>query len=205
MFKGILNAMNSIHILLSLLLVHIVTAQSWHGFGDSLDHSHNKRSPPAPGGDGICYTHIVQENDTCAKLSKHYQITTSNIETWNLGSWDWPGCAKLKQGNFICLSSGALPMPVALPHAVCGPQVPGTRRPAKYSNLASLNPCPSNQCVSVIVVRIAIWLTPTNYIYSVLSWDNVVLDLTFVMQAPVVSLTVDRRVHKTKPQPKVLT
>ncbi|KOS44856.1 hypothetical protein ACN38_g4228 [Penicillium nordicum] len=148
MFKGILNAMNSIHILLSLLLVHIVTAQSWHGFGDSLDHSHNKRSPPAPGGDGICYTHIVQENDTCAKLSKHYQITTSNIETWNLGSWDWPGCAKLKQGNFICLSSGALPMPVALPHAVCGPQVPGTRRPAKYSNLASLNPCPSNQCCS---------------------------------------------------------
>ncbi|CRL19484.1 Chitin-binding, type 1 [Penicillium camemberti] len=146
MFKGILNAMNSIHILLSLLLVRIATAQSGHGFGGSHGHSLNKRSPLAPGGDGICYTYIIQEHDTCARLAERYQITTSNIETWNVGSWGWPGCARLKQGDFVCLSSGALPMPVALPNAVCGPQVPGTQRPAKYGDLASLNPCPSNQC-----------------------------------------------------------
>lgn len=155
MFKGILNAMNSVHILLSLFLVHLATAQSGHGFGDSHGHSLNKRSPLAPGADGICYTYIIQEHDTCARLAERYQITTSNIETWNVGSWGWPGCARLKQGDFVCLSSGALPMPVALPNAVCGPQVPGTQRPAKYGDLASLNPCPSNQCVSVIVVQIA--------------------------------------------------
>ncbi|KAF4770863.1 hypothetical protein HAV15_012874 [Penicillium sp. str.  len=147
MFKGILNAMNSVHILLSLFLVHLATAQSGHGFGDSHGHSLNKRSPLAPGADGICYTYIIQEHDTCARLAERYQITTSNIETWNVGSWGWPGCARLKQGDFVCLSSGALPMPVALPNAVCGPQVPGTQRPAKYGDLASLNPCPSNQCL----------------------------------------------------------
>ena len=42
------------------------------------------------------------------------------------------------------------PMPVALPHATCGPQVPGTVRPKKYSDLASLNLCPANQCVSIL-------------------------------------------------------
>lgn len=146
--------MNPIHILLSLLLVHLATAQPGHGFGDSHGHSLNKRSPPAPGGDGICNTYIIQEHDTCARLAERYKVTTSNIESWNVGSWGWPGCARLKQGDFVCLSSGALPMPVALPNAVCGPQVPGTQRPAKYSDLASLNPCPSSQCVSVIVVQI---------------------------------------------------
>lgn len=154
-FKGIFSTMNSIHILLSLLFVHIATAQSGHGFGDSHGHSLKKRGAFAPGGDGICYTYTIQEGDTCAKLAEYYKITTKNIETWNVGSWGWPGCAKIKQGDFVCLSSGALPMPVALPHAVCGPQVPGTRRPGNYADLASLNRCPSNQCVSVIVVQIA--------------------------------------------------
>ncbi|KAJ5517072.1 hypothetical protein N7527_008632 [Penicillium freii] len=146
MFKGILNAMNFIHILLSLLLVHVATAQPGHSFGDSHGHFLSKRSPSAPGGDGICHTYIIQEHDTCASLAERYKVTTSNIETWNVGSWGWPGCARLKQGDFACLSSGALPMPVSLPNAVCGPQVPGTQRPAKYSDLASLNPCPSSQC-----------------------------------------------------------
>lgn len=155
MLRGIFNAMISIHILLSLLFAHIATAQSGRSFGDSHGHSLNKRAPLAPDGDGICYTYTIQEGDTCAKLAQRYQVTTSNIETWNVGSWGWPGCAKIKQGDFVCLSSGALPMPVALPNAVCGPQVPGTRRPIKYSDLASLNPCPSTQCVSVIDVQVS--------------------------------------------------
>ncbi|KGO78087.1 Peptidoglycan-binding Lysin subgroup [Penicillium italicum] len=135
-----------IHILLSVLFSHIATAQYGHGFGDSHGHSLSKRAPSGPSGDGICHTYIIQEGDTCVKLAERYQLTTSNIETWNAGSWGWSGCAKIKQGDFVCLSSGAFPMPITLPNAVCGPQVPGTMRPAKYSDLASLNPCPSNQC-----------------------------------------------------------
>ncbi|KAG0155377.1 Peptidoglycan-binding Lysin subgroup [Penicillium digitatum] len=138
--------MNSIHILLSLIFIDIATAQSGRGFGKSHDHSLDKRAPFAPSDDGICYTYIIQEGDTCSRLARRFRITTSNIETWNVGSWGWLGCAELKEGDFVCLSSGALPMPVALPQAVCGPQVPGTQRPAKYSDLASLNPCPQDQC-----------------------------------------------------------
>lgn len=53
------------------------------------------------------------------------------------------------QGDFICLGPGAIPMPVALPNAKCGPQVVGTGRPANMGDLASLNPCPSkDECVS---------------------------------------------------------
>lgn len=149
-FKGIFKVMYFIHILLSLVSVHIATAQSGHGSGDSHGHSLNKRSSFAPGSDGICYTYTIQQGDTCAALAKRYQLTTSNIETWNVGAWDWTGCGNVKQGSFVCLSSGALPMPVALPHAVCGPQVPGTRRPANYADLASLNQCSSNQCVGLL-------------------------------------------------------
>ncbi|KAJ5494415.1 Peptidoglycan-binding Lysin subgroup [Penicillium fimorum] len=133
------------HIPLSLLLVHIAAAQSGHA-GNSHGHSPTKRAAFAPGPDGICHTYTIQSGETCAMLAERYQITTSNIETWNTGAWDWSGCANVKQGDFVCLTSGSLPMPVALPHATCGPQVPGTRRPGEYSDLGSLNPCPSNQC-----------------------------------------------------------
>ncbi|CAG8136088.1 unnamed protein product [Penicillium nalgiovense] len=138
--------MNFIHVLLSLLFAHIATAQSGHGIGNSHSHSANKGGALAPGGDGVCYTYTVQRGETCTKLAERHKITTSDIETWNAGSWDWSGCENVKQGDFVCLSSGALPMPVALPQATCGPQVPGTRRPGNYADLASLNPCPKDQC-----------------------------------------------------------
>lgn len=101
------------------------------------------------GADGICYTYTVQAHDTCATLAQQYGITEQQITDYNAGSWGWTGCTGVKQGDFICLSSGEFPMPVALPQATCGPQVPGTTRPGKYSDLASLNPCPSGDCVSV--------------------------------------------------------
>ncbi|OQE37807.1 hypothetical protein PENCOP_c009G01999 [Penicillium coprophilum] len=138
--------MNSIPILLSLLFVPIAVAYSGHAAGNSHDHTLTKRTAFAPGGDGACHAYTIQNGESCAKLAERYRITTSNIETWNNGAWGWSGCANIKQGDFVCLSSGTLPMPVALPRATCGPQVPGTRRPGKYSDLASLNPCPSNQC-----------------------------------------------------------
>lgn len=98
-------------------------------------------------GGAICSTYIVAGGDTCAKIAQSHGITVRNIEDYNAQTWAWHGCAQLQQGAFICLSSGEPPMPVALPNAICGPQVPGTVRPKKYSDLASLNPCPGNQCV----------------------------------------------------------
>lgn len=148
-FIGIFNAMKSIHILISIL-VHIATALSGRSFGDSHHHAIHRRAAPSPRADGVCYTYTIQQGDNCAKLAGRYQITVGNIESWNTGAWDWRGCDNVKQGDFVCLSSGALPMPVALPRATCGPQVPGTKRPARYADLASLNPCPLDQCVRLI-------------------------------------------------------
>lgn len=96
----------------------------------------------------ICSTYTVAGGDTCTKIAQSHGITVKNIEDYNTQTWAWQGCAQLQQGAFICVSSGEPPMPVALPNAICGPQVPGTIRPKKYSDLASLNPCPASQCVS---------------------------------------------------------
>lgn len=101
---------------------------------------------PAPI-NGLCYNYTIQAADTCPGLAGKYEITVAEIETWNTANYGWKGCNGIKQGDFVCLSPGAPPMPVALPHAICGPQVPGTARPSDYSVLASLNPCPSSQCV----------------------------------------------------------
>ncbi|KAJ9485596.1 hypothetical protein VN97_g7750 [Penicillium thymicola] len=97
---------------------------------------------------GICYKYAVQAGETCSAIAQAHSITTANIETYNARSWAWPGCGQISQGSFICLSPGEPPMPVALPNAVCGPQVPGTARPNSWSDLGSLNPCAANECVS---------------------------------------------------------
>ena len=104
---------------------------------------------PKQDSDGLCYNYTIQATDTCQSVAKTYKITVAEIETYNSDNWGWQGCNNIHQGSFICLSSGAPPMPVALPHATCGPQVPGTARPSDYAILSSLNPCPSNECVSI--------------------------------------------------------
>ncbi|CAI7564353.1 unnamed protein product [Penicillium glandicola] len=81
-------------------------------------------------------------------ISQAHSITVADIETYNARTWAWPGCGHIPQGAFICLSAGEPPMPVALPNAVCGPQVPGTTRPNSWSELGSLNPCAANECCS---------------------------------------------------------
>lgn len=110
---------------------------------------------PLSGSDGICYTYIVQGHDTCTSIAEQHSITVADIEAFNKNSWAWLGCNKaLYQGAFICLSAGAAPMPVALPHATCGPQVPGTTRPSNFDLLGTLNPCPNKECVSESVKKI---------------------------------------------------
>lgn len=105
----------------------------------------------SPDSHGICYTYTIQGGDTCASIAEAHGITVADIETYNANTWAWYGCkGDWYQGSFICLSSGEPPMPAALPHATCGPQVPGATRLDSWSELTALNPCPSSECVSVI-------------------------------------------------------
>ncbi|KAJ5116285.1 hypothetical protein N7456_000633 [Penicillium angulare] len=104
--------------------------------------------PPTQRSNGVCYTYTIQAHDTCGSISQGYDITIDNIETYNKATYAWYGCDELELGGFMCLSSGAIPMPVAIPQAVCGPQVPGTARPDNMSDLSALNPClsPNEKC-----------------------------------------------------------
>ncbi|KXG53226.1 Peptidoglycan-binding Lysin subgroup [Penicillium griseofulvum] len=105
-----------------------------------------KATAPKPTTDGYCFKYIIQGYDTCSLIAKKHSITEADIESFNKDTWAWLGCDRLYQGDFICLSAGKPPMPMALPQATCGPQVPGTVRPAKWADLAGLNPCPSSKC-----------------------------------------------------------
>ncbi|KAJ6122715.1 hypothetical protein N7512_005180 [Penicillium capsulatum] len=108
-----------------------------------------REAPPSAGKDGICFTHVLLAQQSCQSLAQQYSLTVQDIENYNAQSWGWHGCGQVQEGASICLSPGDPPMPVALGQAICGPQVPGTARPSKYSELSSLNPCPSGQCCSL--------------------------------------------------------
>lgn len=112
--------------------------------------SFDKRTIPIADSDGVCYTYTVEAGDACASIAKAFGITIAEIEKYNSDVYAWYGCGDLYQGALICLSTGSPTIPVARSHAICGPQVPGTARPADMSksNLASLNPCVSKDCVS---------------------------------------------------------
>ncbi|KAJ5628529.1 hypothetical protein N7490_010757, partial [Penicillium lividum] len=102
--------------------------------------------PPVEESDGLCYTYTVQVNDTCKLIADGYQITVDELKTYNDDTYGWGECGELNEGAFICLSSGSPPMPVSLPNAICGPQVPGTARPNDMSDLDHLNPCLATNC-----------------------------------------------------------
>ena len=106
---------------------------------------------PQASSDGLCYKYVVQAGETCSMIAQAHSITVADIETYNARSWKWSGCEQIPQGAFICLSAGEPMMPVALPNAACGPQVPGTIRPNNWSQLGSLNPCAANECVSRVL------------------------------------------------------
>ncbi|KND88122.1 Killer toxin subunits alpha/beta [Tolypocladium ophioglossoides CBS 100239] len=103
---------------------------------------------PKPKGDGTCYGYTVKSGDYCALVARKNYITVSDIEKYNAKTWGWNGCNNLQLGAVICLSTGDPPLPAVVSSAVCGPQVPGTKRPDNWSDIGSLNPCPLNSCVS---------------------------------------------------------
>jgi hypothetical protein len=62
-------------------------------------HTDPKPDPPKPGSDGTCATHIIDDHDTCDKLSKIYGVTIDNLEKWNKGkAWAWTACGDMLIG-----------------------------------------------------------------------------------------------------------
>ncbi|KAH7116609.1 putative glycosyl hydrolase, family 18 [Dactylonectria estremocensis] len=106
---------------------------------------------PKPSKDGSCAAYAIKADDNCATIAVSHGITVEKIETFNRKTWGWNGCKLLWRGTSICLSTGTPPFPSSISDAVCGPQVPGTKKPSSGSSdtWAKLNPCPLNVCCNV--------------------------------------------------------
>ncbi|KXJ87798.1 hypothetical protein Micbo1qcDRAFT_151809 [Microdochium bolleyi] len=104
---------------------------------------------PQPQADGRCTTVTVAEGDGCWSIGEAFGINATQIETVNKQTFGFAGCARLQRGQVICISKGEPPMPAQDPTALCGPWVLGTQRPADYSEVGQLNPCPINACCDV--------------------------------------------------------
>ncbi|KAJ3499458.1 hypothetical protein NLG97_g299 [Lecanicillium saksenae] len=104
---------------------------------------------PKPGADGTCFTYKIGPGDTCYAIADGNYLKQDDIDGFNKKTWGWSGCGNLQPGQLICLSTGDPPMPAPVEGNVCGPQVPGTKKPPKGTDLADLNPCPLNACCDV--------------------------------------------------------
>ncbi|KAJ5567743.1 Rhomboid protein 2 [Penicillium sp. DV-2018c] len=132
---------------LDFLTLWLLTTTTTH-FTLTTANPNPNPNPPTQSPNGYCSSYIIQGYDTCASIAQAHSITEADIESFNTNTWAWIGCNHLYQGDFICLSPGMPPMPMALPQATCGPQVPGTTRPENWGDLAGLNPCLSKACCS---------------------------------------------------------
>ncbi|KAF4463877.1 Killer toxin subunits alpha beta [Fusarium albosuccineum] len=106
---------------------------------------------PQPTKDGTCYIYRIKTGDGCYSLAQNFGITQQRIKDVNKNTWEWNGCDRLQLGQMICLSKGKPPMPRPISGAVCGPQKPGSKKPASTKtgwDLAGMNPCPLNACCS---------------------------------------------------------
>ena len=104
---------------------------------------------PSPNANGTCASYLVVAGDSCSAIAAAYSLTLDDLANFNNNTWGWMGCSDLQAGSLICLSTGAPPMPVTIPNAVCGPQKPGTLAPAAGVNISTLNPCPLNACCDI--------------------------------------------------------
>lgn len=96
-----------------------------------------------------CATRSIKGGDTCYSIATSEGLKLNDLANMNKETWGWTGCGNLQIGMNICISKGAPPMPAAVPNAVCGPSVPGTKRPPPDKLLADLNPCPLKTCCNI--------------------------------------------------------
>ncbi|KXG50063.1 Glycoside hydrolase, superfamily [Penicillium griseofulvum] len=88
--------------------------------------------------------------DGCWAIADAFGITELSIENNNLKTWGWAGCGQLQAGQVICISKGTPPFPSPVENTICGPRVPGTKKPAAGTDIATLNPCPLKACCDVL-------------------------------------------------------
>lgn len=103
---------------------------------------------PQPTG-GKCFVYTVKVGDYCSAIATAHQMQVADIQNNNNQTWGWMGCSDLQIGQKICLSTGTPPFPVAVPNALCGPQVNNTTPTADPLTWANLNPCPLNACCDI--------------------------------------------------------
>ncbi|KAH8882896.1 glycoside hydrolase, partial [Thozetella sp. PMI_491] len=104
---------------------------------------------PKPNADGSCAVYTTVAGDSCWSIAASHSLTPDDLESFNKLTWGWSGCGNLWVGVNMCLSTGSPPMPAPVANAVCGPQVPGTAKPASGTDLSTLNPCLLNTCCDV--------------------------------------------------------
>ncbi|CAI6236404.1 unnamed protein product [Periconia digitata] len=95
---------------------------------------------PKPDDKGNCATYTIKQNDSCSKIAATLDLTVSELETFNKGTWGWNGCNDQFFPDFVmCVSTGNPPMPAVI-------KVDGTAQPPSGTNLSSLNACALNAC-----------------------------------------------------------
>ncbi|EHK17714.1 glycoside hydrolase family 18 protein [Trichoderma virens Gv29-8] len=106
---------------------------------------------PKPHPDGSCATYTIKPDDDCSRIAASNGLKIDQLEKFNdKTTWGWSGCkTPLVIGTNICLSKGTSPLPAPVSNAVCGPLVPGTKKPSAGQKLESLNPCPLNSCCNI--------------------------------------------------------
>ncbi|KXJ89900.1 glycoside hydrolase superfamily [Microdochium bolleyi] len=133
----------------------------WNGGSDKFCNALIPRQPvccsagnvpdlrPKEQANGDCKVYEIQKNDGCFSIADEFYMKTEELHKLNVGkTWGWSGCDRLFADQKICVSKGRPPMPAPVKDVACGPQVPGTKRPADIDNLADLNPCPLKVCCS---------------------------------------------------------
>ncbi|KAF8631388.1 hypothetical protein AX15_002419 [Amanita polypyramis BW_CC] len=112
-----------------------------------------------PSPNGTCYEYLVASGDTCSSIGLEFDITTTQIESFNTNTYKWMGCAKLQVGQVMCVSTGTPPPIPVNPDLECGPESPGNATcplnaccsafgfcglTDEFCNTAGSNPCISN-------------------------------------------------------------
>lgn len=86
----------------------------------------------------------------CFQIAQKFGISVDDIESFNKKTWGWAGCARMQKDQLMCLSRGNPPFPGPITGTMCGPQVPGTVKPAGgKTDYSDLNPCKLNSCCDV--------------------------------------------------------
>ncbi|KAF8064315.1 glycoside hydrolase superfamily [Lyophyllum atratum] len=82
---------------------------------------------PSPNPDGSCFAVDVVDGSDCSQFSVKYDVSLTEIDTWNQQTWRWTGCSGLQPGMKICMSAGTSPLPAQNSTIPCGLESVGNK------------------------------------------------------------------------------